>query len=365
MPPKKKQGQNSPPPVPRGQGNAQAVANANPADPGNPNAPDPTTVAPVAGYTPPGNGSDYGTISVTAGNVTQAVAIGLNVDPQQHVMVKTGPVGPGQSHSGDDQPVFTTVQAMINSISSWYDNATRRQQYINQMYEAGLLSSKKSPSTTDVIKAWSLLVQEASIRGNVSPDDLLAQASKGGWNALSPNLTTADFGGSGSTGNPNNVPDSSTTTSETVYKSYLDPATIMGALADSMFRLAGRNPTPEEYDAFLKVVYGYQNEVNTGKQESVTNDPSAKITYDPTTGQPVSPQGTSDDGSIDPTKTTSVVSQRSIGTRGLEFLAGQAALSNPDEPNYQAATTYFNAFIKALSGPASGMQSSGPTTTVP
>lgn len=353
--------------------NARALqVAANAADPGNQNAPVDNTAPPTPGYLPPGspatamdNTTQYGQLSVSAGNVSIYVNLGQQVNPDDHVMMKTGTHGPGQSRGGqDEQPQFTTVQGMINQIGTWYGNATTRQQYINQMYEAGLLSSKKSPSATDVIQAWSLLVQEASIRGDVSPDDLLAQAAKGGWNALNPTLTTSDFGGRNSTGNLNNVPDSSVSTSETVYKSYLDPATIMGAVADSYYRLVGRNPTPEEYKAFLDTVYGYQDEENTGKFETKTNSPSNKVTIDPSTGQPVSPQGT-DDGSIDPTTTTNVVSQRSIGTRGLEFLAGQAALSNPDEPNYQAATTYFNAFIKALSGPAAGMQSSGPTTTVP
>ena len=367
MPPKtKKQGQTAPP--------APSPA-ANPADPGNQNAPDNPVVASTPGYNPAGTVVDpntgqaipYATVDVSAGNVSQTVSLGQNVNPTDHVMANAGfkASGPGQSRvNAGDQPTFTTVQAMINQISDWYNNATLRQQYINQMYEAGLITSKKSPSATAVIEAWSLLVQEASIRGDVTPNDLLAQAAKSGWNALNPTLTTSDFGAGGSTGNPNNVPDSSTTSSETVYKSYLDPATIMGALADSYYRLVGRNPTPEEYQAFLDTVYGYQDEVNTRSDKTVTKSPSNVVTGDTTTGQPGSPQGTND-GSVDPTTATSIVSQRSIGTRGLEFLAGQAALGSPDEPNYQAATTYFNAFIKALSGPAAGMQSSGPTTTVP
>ena len=373
MPPKtKKQGNTAPPATDPNARALQIGVQDAPADPGNPNAPADPSAAPIAGYIPPGspatamdNTTQYGQLSVTAGNVSIYVNLGQSVNPDDHVMMKTGTRGPGQARGGaDEQPQFTTVQGMINQISTWYGNATLRQQYINQMYEAGLLSSKKSPSTTDVIQAWSLLVQEASIRGDVSPDDLLAQAAKGGYNALNPTLTTSDFGSRNSTGNPNNVPDSSTTSSETVYKSYLDPATIMGALADSYYRLVGRNPTPEEYNAFLKTVYGYQDEVNTRSDKTVTKSPSNVVTGDSTTGQLVGPQGTND-GSNDPTTATSVVSQRSIGTRGLEFLAGQAALGSPDEPNYQAATTYFNAFIKALSGPAAGMQSSGPTTTVP
>lgn len=360
-----KKQQNTTPPAPS--------PGPNPADPGNQNAPANPVSSPTPGYNPAGTTVDpntgktipYATVDVSAGNVSQTVSLGQNVNPTDHVMTSGRAHGPGMSHGGPDEgPTFVTVQDMINQISDWYNNATLRQQYINQMYEAGLLTSKKSPSATAVIEAWSLLVQEASIRGDVTPNDLLAQAAKGGYNALNPTLTTSDFGAGGSTGNPNNVPDSSTTSSETVYKSYLDPATIMGALADAYYRLVGRNPNPEEYQAFLDTVYGYQNEVNTGSDKTVTKSPSNGVTGDSTTGQPGGPQGTND-GSFDPTTTTSVVSQRSIGTRGLEFLSGQAALSNPDEPNYQAATTYFNAFIKALSGPAAGMQSSGPTTTVP
>jgi len=330
MPPKKKQGATPPAPSP----------GPNPADPGNQNAPANPVVAPTAGYNPAGTTTDpvtgqtipYGTVDVSAGNVSQRVSLGQNVNPTDHVMTSSGTHGPGQSRGGaDEQPTYTTVQGMINQINDWYSNSTLRQQYINQMYEAGLLTSKKNPSATAVIQAWSLLVQEASIRGNVTPNDLLAQAAKGGYNALNPTLTTSDFGAANSTGNSNNVPDSSTTTSETDYKSYLDPATIMGALADSYYRLVGRNPTPEEYDAFLKTVYGYQDEENTGKFETKTKSPSGTGQIDPTTGQPVSPQGTND-GSGDPNTATSVVSQRSIGTRGLEFLAGQAALGDPGEP---------------------------------
>lgn len=338
-----------------------------PADPGNANAPDPNAQAPIPGFTPAGSdaltNSPYGTIAVTAGSITQPVNIGTSVNPTDHVLIEHKPSGKGQSRTGD-QDLYSTVIDQIQSIQQWYGNATQRQQMINEMYSAGLLSSKKSPSTTDVIKAWSLLVQEASIQGNVTPQELLNKAAQGGWNALNPTLKTTDFGGSNTTGNTNNAADASTTTSETVYKSYLDPATIMGAAADAFYRLVGRNPTPAEYKGFLDMVYGYQNEENTGRFESATTTPSNKGQIDPQTGLPVGPTGTND-GSLDPTKATSIVSQRSIGTRGLEFLAGQAALASPDEPNYQAATTYTNALIKALSGPAAGMQASGPTTTVP
>lgn len=266
--------------------------------------------------------------------------------------------------SPDQGPGQANVIDALHQIESWYGNTTIRSQMVAEMYQAGLVTTKK-PGADEVALAWSLLVQEAALPGHQgqTPQQLLAEATKSGWNALNPTLSVSDVDGR-ATGNPNNAVDS-TTTSQTVYKSYLDPATIMGAAADSFYRLVGRNPTPAEYKGFLDMVYGYQNEENTGKFERSTTMPQNRIQNDPATGLPVDSTGTNDGSTIDPTKTTSIVSQRSIGTRGLEFLAGQAALASPDEANYQAATTYFNAFIKALQGPAAGMQSSGPTTTVP
>jgi len=272
----------------------------------------------------------------------------------------TGPFYPGASNQ--------TLTQKLNEISYWYGNATQRAQIVQQMYAAGLITSKKNPSAAEVINAWSLLVQEATLEsqsggtaGAISPEDLLAKAAKVGWNSVSAQLTPDTTGVVG-TGNINNAADASTTSSQTIYKSYLDPATIMGAQADAWFRLMGRNPTQKEYNAFLSTIYQYQDAENTGKFETKTQDPSDKLTGQAATdaaGQLPGPDG------VDPTTQTTTVSQRCIGTRGLQFLAGQAALSNPQEGAYQAATTYFNAFVKALSGPAAGMQASGPTSTVP
>lgn len=258
-----------------------------------------------------------------------------------------------------------TVLSKIQSIQEWYKNQGTRQQIINQMYQAGLITSKKAPSIEEVTVAWGLLVQEAALQskgtgslGQISPEELLAKAAQQGWNSLNANLSPADAGAHG-TGNINNSTETSSQ-SETIYKSYIDPATAMGTLADAYYRLMGRNPTPQEYDAFLKTVYGYQEQENTGKFESKTTGPNVG-NIDPTTGQPVDSSGTTSGTSTQ----TNVVSQRGIGTRGVQFLAGQQAIASPEEGAYQAATTYFNAFIKALSGPAAGMQASGPTTTIP
>lgn len=333
-----------------------------PADPGNPNAP----ATPAAPPTPTGvQMLDAGPLITVVVN-GRPIGIYLNNLVQLDSSVKRPPPVGGTKPKGNipsprAQDVDTTddtVLHQIQSIQDWYKNAGVRRQIVNQMYQAGLITSTKNPSASEVAKAWALLVQEASLQGNITPQDLLAKAATGGWNALQPKLAAADADLSGN-GNPGNAQD---TTSETTYKSYLDPATVMGALADSYFRLVGRNPTQAEYQGFLNTVYGYQQAENTGKFETKDKDPTGADTglVDPSTGQPVAPGNPNG-----PVTQTNVVSQRGIGLRGLQFLAGQSALANPEEGSYQAATTYFNAFIKALSGPAAGMQASGPTTTVP
>jgi len=258
-----------------------------------------------------------------------------------------------------------TVLSKINSIQDWYKNTGTRQQIIDQMYQAGLITSKKAPSIEEVTVAWGLVVQEAALQskgvgsvGLVSPEELLARAAQNGWNSLKANLSPADAGAHG-TGNIDNSTETNSQ-SQTIYKSYIDPATAMGTLADSYYRLMGRNPTSQEYQAFLNTVYGYQDQENTGKFETKTSGPNVG-NIDPSTGQPVDSSGSTSGTSTQ----TNVVSQRGIGTRGVQFLAGQQAIASPEEGAYQAATTYFNAFVKALSGPAAGMQASGPTTTVP
>jgi hypothetical protein len=266
-------------------------------------------------------------------------------------------------HPNDSQTA-NTVMDQIKSIQDWYGKANVRQQYINEMYQAGLISSKKSPSANEVAAAWAMVVQETAIQNKtlgtsaVSADDLLSKAAKQGWSALNPTLSTQD-GGVNGTGNLNNSVDS-TSQSETVYKSYVDPATAMGTLADSYFRLMGRNPTSSEYNAFMSTLYNYQSQELTGKDTTTTKGPNTGAT-DPSTGLPVSQSGITGGTSTQ----TNTVSQRGIGTRGVQFMAGQQALASPEEGAYQAATTYFNAFIKALQGPASGMEASGPTVTIP
>jgi hypothetical protein len=324
------------------------ISGATPADPGNPNN--------NAGT--PSGVSDPHAVSITVNGRTYTVEIVKSLDPGQAVSSKRLSGG-GRAFEDLDQDIVSKIA----EIESWYGNSTKRAQIVQQLYAAGLVTSKKAPSAAEVINAWALVVQEAATQskaGNfVSPEDLLAKAAKTGWNSVGATLTPDSTGAVG-TGNLNNAADASTTTSSTIYKSYLDPATIMGAQADAWFRLLGRNPTKGEYNAFLNSILQYQDESNTGKFESQTKDPSDKLT-----GSAADTAAGLAQAQSDPTSQTSIVSQRGVGTRGLEFLAGQAAMANPEEGAYQAATTYFNAFIKALSGPAAGMQASGPTNTAP
>jgi len=297
----------------------------------------------------------------------------VNIVLNQQVKA-TDQVNPNITDTGEAQRQFlhpndtqtaNTVMGQIQSIQDWYGKANVRQKYINEMYQAGLISSKKSPSANEVAAAWAMVVQEAAIQNKtagtsaLSADDLLSKAAQQGWTALNPTLSTQD-GGVNGTGNLNNAVDS-TSQSETIYKSYVDPATAMGTLADSYFRLMGRNPNSAEYKAFLDSLYAYQDEVNTGSDKTTTKGPNTGSAIDLNTGQPVGQTGSTGGTSTQ----TNVVSQRGIGQRGIQFLAGQQALQSPEEGAYQEATTYFNAFIKALAGPASGMEASGPTTTVP
>lgn len=329
---------------------------ASPADPGNVNAPNAS--GPILAQNgniqvDPNTGLPVATISVNG----KLITLTLSSDIKAEQPVSTGT-------RIDDIESFQTA---LNSIETWYSNNTQRQKYIDEMYAAGLLSSKKAPSAAEVAFAWQLVTQEAALQYATngsssdmrSPDQVLAKAAAVGWNNIGARQAPGDVGVNG-TGNLNNAVDS-TSQSQTVYKSYVDPATAMGTLADSYFRLMGRNPTSKEYNAFLQTVYGYENEVNTGSDKTVTKGPITG-SIDPNTGLPVDQAGTPTSGTDAQTNT---VSQRGIGTRGLQFIAGQQALSSPEEGAYQAATTYFNAFIKALQGPAAGMEASGPTVTIP
>lgn len=339
-----------------------AAPGATPADPGNPNAPaNGTPTLPQSGNVQTDSSTGLQTITFAVNGKLIELTLNTNINPNQ-------PVGRlGGLLQGD------TVQQALNSMGTggsggngWYGDTTQRQKYIDEMYSAGLISSKKAPSVAEVAQAWQLVVQEAALQtadptsdtGMRTPDDVLAKAAQQGWNNIGAKQAPGDVQVNG-TGNINNSADTSSQ-SDTVYKSYVDPATAMGTLADSYFRLMGRNPTPSEYNAFMTSLYGYQDEVNTGTDKTTTKGPDTGAT-DPNTGLPVDQSGTTGGTSTQ----TNVVSQRGIAQRGIQFLAGQQALQSPEEGAYQAATTYFNAFIKALAGPASGMEASGPTTTVP
>jgi len=335
-----------------------------PADAGNPNAPaNPTPQVPQSGTIIDSDPNNSGLPTATIEVNGKLITITLNSNIRGALPI--GPVGPGTMTA--EQARKWNFTSALNSITNWYQNSSTRQKYIDEMYTAGLISSKKSPSAEEVTRAWALVVQESALQiqdpnGDIhlfSPDQVLSKAAEKGWNAANFKQSPGDAQVAGN-GNPNNSPDTSSQ-SETVYKSYVDPATAMGTLADSYFRLMGRNPTQGEYQAFLNSVYGYQEQENTGKFETTQKGPNTGTAVDPTTGMPVDQSGTTGGTSTQ----TNVVSQRGIGTRGLQFMAGQQALADPEEGAYQAATTYFNAFIKALQGPASGMEASGPTITVP
>lgn len=351
----------APPPQPSP--NGMPTLGATPADPGNINNPQsgtPQLAQSGSIQTDQQTGLPTATITVNG----KLITLTLNSNIKANMPV-------GATKSGGS---YENFQTMLNSIGTdgkggpgWYDNTTTRQKYIDEMYAAGLLSSKKSPSAAEVALAWQLVVQESALQvaagdgGDTtlySPDEVLAKAAQSGWNNINAKQALGDVGVNG-TGNLNNSAQTSSQ-SETVYKSFVDPATAMGTLADSYFRLMGRNPTPGEYNAFLHNVYTYQNEENTGKFETTDKGPNVGA-IDPSTGQPVDQSGTTGGTST----LTNTVSQRGIGTRGLQFMAGQQALASPEEGAYQAATTYFNAFIKALQGPAAGMEASGPTVTIP
>lgn len=346
-------------PPPSGQGNTPP---ASPGDPGNPNAPDPSTPSQLDSTIDVDQQTGVQSVHVTANGRPFTVVINTQLQPHDTVMPESGPERAARAAAGQ---YGHTVQSEIQSIQNWWNNAPLRNQIIEQLYAAGLITSKKSPSLDQVVNAWATVVQEAALenqglvgQAGTSPEEILAKAAKSGWNDINAKLNVQDVGAIG-TGNLNNSSEA-ISQSQTIYKSYVDPATAMGTLADASYRLMGRNPTPEEYQAYLNAVYSYQEQDNTGKFETKETGPGTG-NIDPTTGQPVDQSGTTGGTSTQ----TNVVSQRGIGTRGLQFLAGQQALANPETGAYQAATTYFNALIKALSGPAAGMQASGPTTTIP
>lgn len=344
-----------------------------PADPGNINAPDTGIQIPQSNVvnTDPNTGVEY--IQVIVNGKPISIALNTNLHSYDSVLATPRPQVKGEiggtlakgASAAATKQSENTVQNQIASIGSWWKDQAERQAIINQMYQAGLITSKKSISAEEAALAWATVVQETALENQnakpgsgITPQELLAKAAQQGWNSINPTLSPADTGARG-TGNLNNSTDTNTQ-AQTIYKSYVDPATAMGTYADAKYRLDGRNPTSAEYQAFLNDVYNYQEAENTGKFETQNKGPIAGQ-IDPSTGQPVDSTG-----AVGGTSTqTNVVSQRGIGTRGLQYLAGQAALSDPEEGAYQAATTYFNALIKSLQEPAAGMQAAGPTTTIP
>lgn len=240
-----------------------------------------------------------------------------------------------------------TVSQLLQQFSTWGPDQLAK--FKQDIYSAGLVSTTK-PSLTETLVAYQAVVEEAASQGKPW-QQLLDQAGTAGWNNTATVHTLADYGLSG-TGNPlvsGQGGSNNTSTTQTTYVSYLDPATAQGALSDAMYRLEGRTPTPEEYQAFLTSLYQYQDEENTGKFDTKSTDKT----------------GTATTGGTNANTTQNIISQRGIGQRGLQFLAGNAAMGNPDYGTYQAATTYFHALWQALSAPAAGMQASGPTVTAP
>lgn len=367
MPPKVKQGDTPPgaPPVstpPPGTNiRSDQLNQIGPADTGNANNPVNNNVSqPQSGVSQVTDltGTTYNVIPVTVGNVAVNLQLGQGIDAADPI--GTPASGPGGFTSSP------TVQQQLEEISTWSQDSTKKAQIVDQMYAAGLLSSKKAPRADEIARAWQLLVQEAALQSKqdingdmTTPEAVLAKAAQSGWNAIGAQQTVSDTG-LNTSGNVDGATDV-TNQSETVYKSYVDPATAMGALADAYYRLMGRNPNAGEYQAFLQSIKGYQDEVNTGRDTTTTKTP----TSDSSTGLPVDQSGMTGVPSATGTNTqTNVVSQRGIGQRGIEFLAGQAAMANPEEAQYQAATTVFSAIIKALGAPGAAGDS-GPTVTAP
>lgn len=368
MPPKAKKTGDTPPgappvssPPPGTQLRSDQLNQVGPADPGNPNNPaNPNVKTPQSGVSQVTDvtGTTYNVIPVTVGSVAVNLQLGQGIDAADPI--GTPASGPGGFTSSD------TVQQQLEEISTWSQNATKKAQIVDQMYAAGLLSSKKTPRAEELARAWQLLVQEAALQSKTdingemtTPEAVLAKAAQSGWNSIGAQQTVSDTG-LNTSGNAFGSADT-TNQSETIYKSYVDPATAMGALADAYYRLMGRNPNAGEYQAFLQSIKGYQDEVNTGRDETTTKTPIS----DSSTGLPVDQSGNTGVPTSTGTNTqTNIVSQRGIGQRGIEFLAGQAAMANPEEAQYQAATTVFSAIIKALGAPGAAGES-GPTVTAP
>lgn len=313
----------------------------------------------VPGYSSGTLSGGYNTLVGQTGQNTVTVGrsiLALNVDPNAKIPGTFSTSGltnarlqvPGaafQELQKQSQPL--TVTQLLQQFTSW--SANQLAQFKQQIYAAGLVSSAK-PSATETLIAWQAVVEEAATE-NRPWQDVLSTAAMSGWNGVTSGRTTADYGLSG---NGNSISSgqggaNNTSTTQTTYISYMDPATAQGALSDAMYRLVGRTPTPQEYQAFLQSLYQYQDTENSGKFDETNTDKT----------------GSASTGGTNTVTQQNVIAQRGIGTRGAQFLAGNAAMNNPEYGPYQAATTYFHAFMQALSGPAAGEQQSGPTVTAP
>lgn len=295
---------------------------------------------------------ESGQNTITIGRYT----LSLNVDPNTKIPGTFNPSGipaaadqmPPAAYAQESAAAQTlTVAQLLQQFTTW--GPIQLAKFKQDIYAAGLVSTPK-PTTAETLVAYQAVLEEAASQGKPW-QQLLDAAKDAGWNQTATVHTLADYGltGSGNSSSSGHGGSTSSSVNQTTYISYMDPATAQGALSDAFYRLLGRTPTSQEYQAFLNSLYSYQQDENTGKFDTTTTDKTGSAA----TG------GTSSD------TTQNVIAQRGVGLRGVQFLAGNAAMQNPDYGQYQAATTYFNAFMKALAGPASGMQASGPTVTAP
>lgn len=300
--------------------------------------------APVPGYStsPTATTTDSnGNITVTVGSVK--ISLDSGVDPNQKInrgFVSSNPTGAASGSLEMGQAKTETLAQVIQEYAGW--SSTQKAQFKQEGAAIGLFTTK-TPTDAEMANAWARVVQDAAAK-NTAPEDLIQQAAQnGGYAAVGG--TTGTGTGAGGSGLPGGTPSASNSSNNVTYLSYLDPATVQGVLADSIYRLLGRNPTPEEYQSFLNSVYGYQSEQNRNILHQTETDKS----------------GTAGTGGTDTSTTGEVIRQNNLSSGGVQYMAAQQAYANPDYGRYQAATTYFNAFMKALSGPASGMTGSGPT----
>ena len=184
MPPKVKQDSSSPPVDPNSL--TGPYDNTFPADAGNPNAPaNPNPTAPRSGVSEVKDltGTTYKIIPVVVGGVAVNLQLSQGIDAADPI--GTPASGPGGFTSSQ------TVQQQLEEISTWSQNSTKKAQIVDQMYAAGLLSSKKAPRSDEIARAWQLLVQEAALQSKTdingemtTPEAVLAKAAQSGWNSI-------------------------------------------------------------------------------------------------------------------------------------------------------------------------------------